>query len=54
MNNTKRSEIILKVIERIHEHLLNMQITIDSTLVDVCREENVSPEMVFYGFYFLL
>ena len=34
MNNTKRSEVLLKVIERIYEQHPNMQSTIGSMLVD--------------------
>ena len=43
----KRSETLLKVIE---QHLV-MQDIIDSLLVKVCREENVSPEKVFFAFF---
>ena len=47
MNSKKRSETLLKVIE---QHLV-MRDIIDSLLVKVCREENVSPEKVFFAFF---
>ena len=47
MNNVKRKEVLLKVIERIYEQHADMRDIIDSFLVDVCREENVSSEKVF-------
>ena len=53
MNNPKRSEIPLKFIERIYDQHANMQSTIDSMLVDVSEEEDVSAEKVFFSFFFL-
>ena len=47
MNSKKRSETLLKVIE---QHLV-MRDIIDSLLVKVCTEENVSPEKVFFAFF---
>ena len=47
MNSKKRSETLLIVIE---QHLV-MRDIIDSLLVKVCREENVSPEKVFFAFF---
>ena len=47
INNAKRSKILLKVIERIYEQHLDMRDIIDSLLVDVYKEENVSPEKDF-------
>ena len=38
LSNAERSEMLLKVIERIYEQNKNMQSTIDSMLVDLCRE----------------
>ena len=52
MNNARRSEILLKVIEYIYEQDPNMRDIINSSLVDVCREENISSDKVFfYGFH---
>ena len=53
MNNTKHSEIFSKVIEGIYEQHPSIKSTIDSVLVNVCREENVSLEKVFFVFCFL-
>ena len=44
INNAKRSKILLKVIDEQH---LDMRDIIDSLLVDVYKEENVSPEKDF-------
>ena len=52
MDNTKRGEILLKVIERIYEQHPNMQSTIGSKLVVVYREENVCPKTYFLLFPF--
>ena len=51
INNTK-SDILLRVIEQVYEQHLDMQDIINLSLVDICWEENVSPEMTFFaGFY---
>ena len=47
MNNAKRSQILLKVTECIYKQYLDKQERINSLMVDVCREENVSPEKVY-------
>ena len=44
MNIKKRSKILLKVIKRIYEWYLDMQEYINSLMVDVFKEENVSLE----------
>ena len=51
MNNKKRGEILLKVIKHIYEQHLDKRNIIDSLLVDVGREENVSPEKFFFCFF---
>ena len=53
MNNAKRSQILSKVIERTYDKHPDMQSIIGSMLVNVCKEENVSAEKVFLGFFFL-
>ena len=53
MKNAKRSEILSKVIERTYGKHPDMQNIIGSMLVNVCKEENVSAEKVFFGFFFL-
>lgn len=54
MNNTKQSEILLKVIERIYELYPNMQSTVDFVLIDILREQNINSEKVFllFAFYY--
>ena len=51
MNNTKRSEILSKIIERTYDKHPDMQSIIGSMLVNVCKEENVSAEKVFFAFF---
>ena len=51
MSNANRSETLSKIAERIYEQHLHLQHIIDSLLVDVCKEENVSSEMLFFGFF---
>ena len=53
MNNAKRIEILSKVIERTYDKHPDVKSIIGSMLVDVCKEENVSAEKVFFGFYLL-
>ena len=53
MKNAKRSEILSKVIERTYGKRPDMQSIIGSMFVNVCKEENVSAEKVFFGFFFL-
>ena len=53
MNNAKRSQILSKAIERTYDKHPDMQSIIGSMLVDVCKEENVSAEKVFFDFFFL-
>ena len=47
MNSKKQSEILLKEIERIYERYPDMQDRIHFVMVEVCREENISPKKVF-------
>ena len=51
--NTKRTKILLKLIERIYGQYPNMQEPISSLIVDLCRGENVSPELSFFAFLLL-
>ena len=53
MNNAKRSEILLKVIERVYEQPRNMQSVIESMLVNVCRR-CLSREGVFCFLLFII
>ena len=48
MNSTKQSEILLKAKKKfIYEQYSGLQQPISNLIVDVCREENMSPEKVF-------
>ena len=44
MNNKMRCKILLNVIKRLYEQHPDMREIIDSSKVDVCREENISPD----------
>ena len=50
MNNKNRSEILLKVIERLYQQYPDIQEFINFVIVDICRKENISPEKVFCTF----
>ena len=54
MKDKKKIEILLKVIERIFNKNPEMQKLIDESMIDVCKEEDVSPKEVFFYFYFSL
>ena len=43
-------EILLKVIERVHTKNPGMQKLIDESMIDICKEESVSPQHVFLAF----
>ena len=44
MNNKMRCKILLNVIKRLYEQHSDMREIIDSSKIDVRREENVSPD----------
>ena len=48
MNNKKRPEALLKVIQRIYNNNPELQEVIDSLVIEVCAEESVRPEHVFF------
>ena len=50
MNDKKRIEILLKVIERVYTKDPEMQKLMDVSVIDICKEENVSPEQLFFAF----
>ena len=43
-------EILLNVIERVHTKNPEMQKLIDESMIDICKEESVSPQHVFLAF----
>ena len=47
MKDQKRIEILLKVIRRLHDKNHDMKKSIDSSVIDVCKEDGVTPEQVF-------
>ena len=52
MKDKKNIEILLKVTERVYTKNLGMQKLIDESMIDVCKEEGVSPEQVFVLLFF--
>lgn len=50
MNSTKQSKILLQLKECIYEQYPGLQEPMNNFMVDVCREENISPEKVFFAF----
>ena len=52
MKDKKRIEILLKVIERVYSKNPGMQTLIDESVIDICKEEGVSPEQVFFLLFF--
>ena len=52
MKDKKRIEILLKVIERVYSKNPGMQTLIDESVIDICKEEGVSPEQVFFLHFF--
>ena len=47
MKDKKRIEIHLKVIERIYNKNTGIQKLMHKSMIDVCKEEGVSPKQVF-------
>ena len=47
----KDKRILLKVIERVYSKNPGIQILIDESMIDICREEGVSPQQVFLLFF---
>ena len=48
MKDKKKLEVLLKVKKRIFDKNPGMQHTIDASMTDVCAEEGISPEQVFF------
>ena len=44
----KKSEVLLKAIQRVYDKNPWMQEVIDASMTEVCAEEGVSPEQVFF------
>ena len=50
MNNKKKSEILLKVPDKVYEEYSNVRDYLSTSMEDICREENVSPYQLFSSF----
>ena len=48
MKDKKKLEVSLKVIKRIYDKNPGMQEMIDASMIEVCTEEGVSPERLFF------
>ena len=52
MKDKKKLDILLKVIQRIYDKNPEMWEMIDTSMIEVCVEEGISPEQVFFHFAF--
>ena len=52
MKDKKKLDVLLKVIQRIYDKNTEMQEVIDAMMLEVCTEEGVSPEKIFFYFAF--
>ena len=50
MKDKKRIKILLKVIERVYTKNPGMQTLVYESMIDICKEEGVSSEQVFFAF----
>ena len=46
----KKSMILLKVLQKTHDDQTNLCEYLDQSMVDICREGNVSPHQVIFIF----
>ena len=53
MKDKKKLEVLLKVKQRVCDKNVGSKEAMDSSMVEVCTEEGVSPEQVFFIFLFL-
>ena len=53
MKDNKRDKVLLKVIQRIYDKNPEIQEVVEASMIEVCAEESVSPEHVFFYFAFL-
>ena len=54
MNNKKKSQILLKVPDKVYEEYSNVRDYLSTSMEDICREENVSPYQLFSSFFAFL
>ena len=53
MKDKKKLEVLLKFIQRTYDKNPKMQKVIDAPMIEVCAEDGVSPEQVFFILVFL-
>ena len=53
MKDKRKAEILLKADERVYTKNSGIQNFIDESMIDVYKEEGVSPEQVIFIFVFL-
>ena len=53
MNDNKGVKVLLKVIQRIYNKNPEIQEVIYASMIEVCAEEGISPEQVFFILFFL-
>ena len=53
MKDNKRDKVLLKVIQRIYDKNPEIQEVVEASMIEVCAEESVFPEHVFFYFAFL-
>ena len=54
MKKNKRVKVLLKVTQRTCNKIQEIQEVIDASMIEVCAEEGISPELVFLYFAFSL
>ena len=52
IKDNERVKVLLKVIQRIFDKNPEIQEVIDASIIEVCAEEGVSPEQVYFYFVF--
>ena len=53
MNNRKRSIILYRVLQKTHNDHPNLREYLDKSMVEICREKNVSLNQVFFFPFFV-
>ena len=48
MKENKKSEVLLKFIQRLYDKNSGMQEVIDTSMIKACAEEGISPKQVFF------
>ena len=48
MKDKLKNEILLKVIEGVYTKTPGMQKLLDESMIDICKEEGVSPKQVYF------